>query len=520
MFHKLKKFKLRDILSDSKNFLVVNKKVLTILAASAAVATGTYYIYKKSKLGQQKQKAIEEQEKQSTDVSEDSDELIEEDLKSSLSNVDFIKCEHYDIILNFDSETNIIQTSVNYHFKVQKETNEILLDMDQQEIIYCVIEGLCQKFEIKDIQSEQQSQEGVKELDQNIQSNSKQLRIELGRQVQVGEKLELTINSICRQINNPFVKLFESQNIDNSHKVFISTGKGNQSIFPCQNYPSAMATFDITIVTKCLSISQGKFNQEKAQLKGIASGQYLASYQYSDQNYTVFRCRSRTQLQKFHIIIANIEEVQINESISVFQIRGQHNINTIQERFSFIQKNPNLYEKLQALNQEYEKKAYFIIMPKEIDYHHHYNCSLEPMQFIPSHHIEGNCKTFKELALKGIVISQIYDHLNFNNNTLQKVNKEILAYFIKLGLQKICNQNEIEQKKHVFEQINEDNNFFNKIQKKFDKEQIEQCLTQYLSKTCLCQENEEEIQNNVQFEKQIYKQLKKTKHIQFKNVCN
>ncbi|KAL4469820.1 hypothetical protein ABPG72_022140 [Tetrahymena utriculariae] len=516
MFHKLKKFKLGSILQDSQHFLAINKKALTILAASAVVATGTYYFFKKNKLGQQKQKVVEEQEKQSTDVSDDSDQNFEADLKSSLSNADFLKCEHYDIILNFDRETNIIQTSVSYHFIVQKETNEILLDMDEQEIICCVVDGFSQTFEIKKAQSDQ---EGDKRLGQDGQINQKQLRINIERQVQVGEKFELTINSICRQINNPFIKLFNSSNIDSSQKVFVSTGKGNYSIFPCQNYPSSVATFDMTIITKCLQISKENVSQDQLQFKGIASGQYIASYQYANENYTVFRCKSKTQLQKFHIVIANIEEVQLSQNAQVFQIKGQHNINIIQERFELVLQNQNLFEKLYALNQEYKKKAYFTIMPKEIDYHHN-NCSLEPMQFIPSHQIEGNSKSFKESVLKGIIISQIYDHLNFKNSTLQKVNKEILAYFTKLGIQKISEKNEVEQKKHVFEQINENTNFFNKIQKKFDNEQIEKCLIQYLSKTCLCNENEEEIQNNVQFEKQIYKQLKKTIHIQFQNVGN
>ncbi|KAL4441947.1 hypothetical protein ABPG74_003698 [Tetrahymena malaccensis] len=517
MFHKLKKFKLGTILQDSQNFLVVNKKVITILAASAVVATGTYYLYKKNKSRQQhEQKVIEEQEKQSTEVSDDSDQLLEEDYKSSLSNVDFIKCEHYDIILNFDSEASKIQTSVNYHFVVQKETNEILLDMDEQQIIYCVVDGFSQKYEIMEAQSLQQNQEGVNGIDQIGQGSSKYLRIQLDRQVQAGEKLELTINSICKQINNPFIKLFNSSGIDSLNQVFVSTGKGNYSIFPCQNYPSAAATFEITIQTNIAKNLKGKNNQDQTQFKGIASGQYLASYKYLNQNHTVFRCKSKTQLQRFHIIIANIEEIQINQSIQVLQVKGQHSVSTIKQRFSFLQENPKLFEKLYALNQDYNKKAYFMIMPKEIDYHH-YVCSLEPIQFIPSHHIEDNCKSFKELVLKGIASSQIYDFLNFRNSTLQNVNKEILAYFIKLGIQQICKQNEIGHKKHVFEEINENTNFFNKIEKKFDKEQIEQSLIKYLSQSCRSEENDQEIQNNAQFEKQIYKQLKKTKHIQFKN---
>ncbi|EAS02663.2 peptidase M1 family aminopeptidase (macronuclear) [Tetrahymena thermophila SB210] len=257
-------------------------KLGATLFTTAIGLSYAYYKYRKESLNNLK--------KQNTPKVKDNYNSVDE---LSLSNIDKVKCLHYDLILYISFDKKSIEGSVNYHFEATQKTRKVYLDIRNIKIKNIIMDGQKLEYTILSIDK--------------TKSFGEQLQIFLPQKYEQGSKFELTIQYETIQSKHSGLNwLNPSQTEGKVHPYLFTQSEPywNRTIFPCQDSPAIKSTY-----TAQLHVTQ--------PLKAYCSAKLISKSETEHETIMNFKQDIPIPSYLFALVAGNLEERKTSDRTSV-----------------------------------------------------------------------------------------------------------------------------------------------------------------------------------------------------------
>ncbi|KAL4441948.1 hypothetical protein ABPG74_003699 [Tetrahymena malaccensis] len=210
----------------------------------------------------------------------------------SLSNLDKVKCLHYDLILYISFDKKSIEGSVNYHFEVIQKTRKVYLDVRNLKIKNIMMDG--QKLESMIISTDSKT-------------FGQQLQIFLPQKQEQGSKFKLIIQYETVESKHSGLNwLNPSQTEGKVHPYLFTQSEPywNRTIFPCQDSPAIKSTYSAQL-------------HVPKPLKAYCSAKLISKFDTDHEIIMNYKQDIPIPSYLFALVAGNLEERKTSDRTSV-----------------------------------------------------------------------------------------------------------------------------------------------------------------------------------------------------------
>ncbi|KAL4472941.1 hypothetical protein ABPG72_020635 [Tetrahymena utriculariae] len=257
---------------------------LTLSATLLTTAVGLGYAYYKTKNSQNNLKKH--------NIAKVKDHYNSVD-QLSLTNIDKVKCLHYDLILYISFDKKSIEGSVNYHFEVTQKTRKVYLDVRNLKIKNIMMDG--QKLESMIISSDKTKNFG------------EQLQIFLPNIQEQGSKFKLIIQYETVESKHSGLNWLNPSQTEGKVFPYLFTQSEpywNRTIFPCQDSPAIKSTYSAQL-------------HVPKPLKAYCSAKLISKFETEHETIMNFKQDIPIPSYLFALAAGNLEERKSSDRTSV-----------------------------------------------------------------------------------------------------------------------------------------------------------------------------------------------------------